>query len=119
MPLLKNNAFVADDYITVADEEALPSGGKLLVSFVRLQADWDAIAKHPALFGVRLSNTDKVEALQPYLSKIALVVLAFPSFTDGRSYSLARGLRMDVESACDRDGVALVLDEGEGRLLHP
>ena len=95
MPLLKNNAFVADDYVSVTDEEALPSGGKLLVGFVRLQADWDAIAKHPALFGVRLSNTDKVEALQPYLSKIALVVLAFPSFTDGRAYSLARGLRLD------------------------
>ena len=81
MPLLKNNAFVADDYVSVTDEEALPSGGKLLVGFVRLQADWDAIAKHPALFGVRLSNTDKVEALQPYLSKIALVAVSYTHLT--------------------------------------
>ena len=95
MPLLKNNAFVADDYTTVADEAALPEGGKLLLSFARLQKEWDIVAKHPAMIGVRLANTDRVEALFPYLSKITLIVLAFPSFTDGRSYSIARGLRLD------------------------
>ena len=95
MPLLKNSAFVNDDYVTVDDDAALPEGGKLLVSFGRLQKDWDAIAKHPAMIGVRLANTDRVEALSPYLSKVTLVVLAFPAFSDGRSYSIARGLRLD------------------------
>ena len=95
MPLLKNNAFVADDYQTVADDAALPEVGKLLLSFARLQKEWDIVAKHPAMIGVRLANTDRVEALFPYLSKITLIVLAFPSFTDGRSYSIARGLRLD------------------------
>jgi uncharacterized protein (DUF934 family) len=95
MPLLKNNAFVADDYVTIADDAQLPEDGKLLLSFARLQKDWDAVAKNPAMIGVRLANTDKVDALQPYLSKVALVVLAFPAFNDGRSYSIARGLRLD------------------------
>ena len=95
MPLLKNNTFVPDDYVTVADDSALPEDGRLLLSFARLQRDWDAVAKNPAMIGVRLANTDKVEALQPYLSKVALVVLSFPAFNDGRSYSIARGLRLD------------------------
>ncbi len=95
MPLLKNNAFVADDYASVDDEAVLPEGGKILLSFARLQKDWDAIANHPAMFGARLANTDKIEDLQPFLSKVALVVLNFPGFNDGRSYSLARQLRLD------------------------
>ncbi len=95
MPLLKNNAFVADDYVSVADDFALPEASKVLVSFTRLQKDWDAIAKLPALVGVNLANTDKAEALEPYLARIALAVLSFPSFTDGRSYSIARALRQN------------------------
>ncbi|MBG1231590.1 DUF934 domain-containing protein [Aestuariivirga litoralis] len=95
MPLLKNSQFVDDDYITVGDEDALPQAGRVLVSFPRLKKEWDEIAKLPAMVGVRLANTDKVEELTPYLSKIALVVLSFPAFTDGRSYSIARGLRLD------------------------
>jgi len=95
MPLLKNNAFVADQFVDVGDDDALPDGGKVIVSFARLARDWDQLAKFTGLLGVRLLNTDKVEALAPYISQIALVVLTFPAFGDGRSYSLARGLCLD------------------------
>ena len=95
MPLFKNNAFVPDDYVSVADETALPDSSHLLVSFWRLQSDWNAIANHSASFGMRLANTDKVETLQPFLGKLALIVLAFPAFNDGRSYSIARALRLN------------------------
>ena len=95
MPLLKNNAFVPDDFVDVTDADVLPDGGKLIISFGRLQRDWNVIAAHPATFGVRLINSDKVESLRPYLAKLALVVLVFPAFSDGRSYSIARALRLD------------------------
>ena len=95
MPLLKNNAFLPEDYVTVADEDALPQSGKVLLSFTRLKKDWDEVAKLPAMVAVRLANTDKVEELKPYVSKIALVQLPFPAFNDGRSYSIARELRLD------------------------
>jgi uncharacterized protein (DUF934 family) len=95
MPLLKNNAFVQDGWTTLADEWALPEVGKITVSLPRLTKDWDLLAKFPGLLGVKLSNTDKVEALAPYLSRLGIIVLAFPAFTDGRAYSLARGLRLD------------------------
>ena len=95
MPLLKNNTFVTDEWTVLTDDDATPDGGKIIVSFVRLAKDWDSLAKFPGVLGVKLANTDKVEALAPYLSQIAIIVLAFPAFTDGRAYSLARGLRLD------------------------
>jgi uncharacterized protein (DUF934 family) len=95
MPLLKNNAFVQDDWITLADDAELPAGGRIIVSLPRLIKDWDQLAKFTGELGVRLANTDKVEALSPYISQLVLIVLVFPAFSDGRSYSLARGLRLD------------------------
>jgi len=95
MPLLKNNAFVQDDWTTLDDEATLPDGGKIVVSFTRLVRDWDTLAKFPGVLGVKLANTDKPESLAPYLSQIAIIVLAFPAFTDGRAYSIARGFRLD------------------------
>jgi uncharacterized protein (DUF934 family) len=95
MPLLRNNAFVADAWQMLADEAALAEGGRSIVTFGRLQKDWDTLAKYTGLLGVTIPNTLRAEELAPYLSKLALVVLAFPTFTDGRSYSLARQLRLD------------------------
>jgi uncharacterized protein (DUF934 family) len=95
MPLLKNNAFIRDEWTVLNDDTETPDGGKIIVSFVRLAKDWDMLAKFPGVLGVKLSNTDRVEALAPYLSQLGIIVLAFPAFTDGRAYSLARGLRLD------------------------
>ena len=39
------------------------------------------------------TNIDRVEALTLFLPRLALIVLPFPSFTDGRAYSLARQIR--------------------------
>jgi len=46
------------------------------------------------LTGVMLANSVDVEALAPDLPRLALVVLHFPKWTDGRAYSQARLLRM-------------------------
>lgn len=43
--------------------------------------------------GVALANTVDVEALAPDLGRIALVVLHFPKWTDGRAYSQGHVLR--------------------------
>ena len=95
MPLLKNNAFIADEWTTLLDDAELPDGGKIIVSFARLAKDWDTLVEFPGVLGLALANTDRVEALAPYLSQLAIIVLAFPAFTDGRAYSLAKGLRLD------------------------
>lgn len=43
--------------------------------------------------GVALGNTDDVALLGPDTARLALVVLHFPKWTDGRAYSQARLLR--------------------------
>jgi len=42
---------------------------------------------------VRLEAGDDARALLPYLDRIALIEVSFPSFRDGRGYSAARILR--------------------------
>jgi uncharacterized protein (DUF934 family) len=49
--------------------------------------------------GVMLANDQDVESLQPHLDRIALVVLQFPKWTDGRAYSQARLLRTRLRYA--------------------
>jgi uncharacterized protein (DUF934 family) len=93
MPLLKNGQFVSDDWVTLADEAPLPDAGDVVVSFDRLQKDWESFAKFTGQVGVTVPNTARAEALNPYLSRIGLVVLTFPAFADGRAYSIARQLR--------------------------
>jgi uncharacterized protein (DUF934 family) len=95
MPLLKNNSFVTDAWTTLGDDEPIADGTRVIVSMNRLQRDWDQLAKHTGLLGLALPNTAKTSDVSPYLSKVVLISLAFPAFTDGRSYSLARQLRLD------------------------
>ncbi len=46
-----------------------------------------------APIGVLWPNNRKVSELAPYLDRLALVALVFPTFKDGRAYSQARLLR--------------------------
>jgi uncharacterized protein (DUF934 family) len=42
---------------------------------------------------VDLIQTDDPEALRPYLADLRLIRVAFPSFSDGRAFTVARRLR--------------------------
>lgn len=50
------------------------------------------IASHTG--AVNLANTDDPEALIPYLADLTLIRIAFPTFSDGRAFTIARRLRM-------------------------
>jgi hypothetical protein len=52
MPLLKNNAFIQDEWTKLNEEEATPEGGKIIVSFARLAKEWDSLAKFPGVLNV-------------------------------------------------------------------
>ncbi|MES2664848.1 MAG: DUF934 domain-containing protein [Pseudomonadota bacterium] len=41
-----------------------------------------------------LANTDDPALVQPYLADLTLIRVAFPAFSDGRGFTLARRLRM-------------------------
>ncbi|MGB8313036.1 MAG: DUF934 domain-containing protein, partial [Aestuariivirga sp.] len=93
MRLLKNNAFVADVWTHVGAEGDLPEGGNVCIFFSRLKNEWDSLARFPGQLGAVLSNTDHADDVAHFLPHLALVILPFPAFVDGRAYSIARQIR--------------------------
>jgi uncharacterized protein (DUF934 family) len=93
MPLIKNGRVVADRYVAILDDAPLPEGVPVIVPAVRFLADAEEILRRDAATGVIWPNNRKVAELAPYLDRLALVVLVFPTFKDGRAYSQARLLR--------------------------
>jgi uncharacterized protein (DUF934 family) len=93
MPLIKNGAVVADAYVTVSDDAALPDGKAVIVTAARLVANAVEILARKAPVGVIWPNNKNVADLAPLLDRLAAVALVFPTFKDGRAYSQARLLR--------------------------
>jgi uncharacterized protein (DUF934 family) len=93
MPLVKNGKIAGDAFIHIADEAEIPAGGAVLISAARFLADADALSRRLGKTGVIWSNNRDVDDLVPYLDRLAVVALVFPTFRDGRAYSQARLLR--------------------------
>jgi uncharacterized protein (DUF934 family) len=93
MPLIKNGAIITDPYVTVSDDAALPEAAPVIVTAARLVANPADILTRDEPVGVIWPNNKNVADLVPFLDRLAVVALAFPSFRDGRAYSQARLLR--------------------------
>lgn len=93
MPLVKNGKIVDDPFVRVIDDAPAVDGGAILLPAARLLADAGDLAQRPGLTGVLWPNDRPVAELAPYLDKLAVVALIFPTFRDGRAYSQARVLR--------------------------
>ena len=92
MALISEGRFAEDSWRRLADEESLPKGGNCIVSEARLAEAASALSAEAPL-GVFLSNTADPTKLAPYLSRLALIAIAFPAHGDGRGFSLARLIR--------------------------
>jgi len=97
MPLVKGGRIADDRFVRVLDDAPLPEGVPVLVPAARLLADAGDLRRHAAPVGVLWPNSQRVTELVPHLNWIALVVLEFPKFKDGRAYSQARQLREQYE----------------------
>jgi uncharacterized protein (DUF934 family) len=93
MPLLNNTGFVEDDWTHLGTEDLLPTSGDIVVPFARLLMEWEQLLKHDGRLGAVVANVERAEALTLFLPRLALIILPFPAFTDGRAYSLARKIR--------------------------
>jgi uncharacterized protein (DUF934 family) len=93
MPLVKHGRITTDLFVHVADGAELPGDGAILVSAARFLEDPEALAQRPGKTGVIWPNNRDLDDLVPYLDRLAVVALVFPSFRDGRAYSQARLLR--------------------------
>jgi uncharacterized protein (DUF934 family) len=93
MPLVKNGKTTNDDFVHIADDVAIPSEGAVLISAARFVSDAEALSLRAARTGVIWPNNRDLDDLVPYLDRVAVVALVFPSFRDGRAYTQARLLR--------------------------
>lgn len=76
----------------LADDDAL-GVDQAVLSFGRAINELDGLNGR---YGVRVAPGDDVRKLAPFLSKVALIEVAFPGYRDGRGYSTARILRQDL-----------------------
>jgi len=89
MALWKNGRFEADSFAAVADDADLPDGA-IVVSLKRFLAQREDLLARNTPLGVLLQPADRLEPISGDLSRLAVLVLAFPKFADGRGFSLAR-----------------------------
>jgi uncharacterized protein (DUF934 family) len=93
MPLVKNTKISDDAFVHIADDAPLPADGAVLISAARFLEDPDLISRRLGKTGVVWPNNRDLDDLVPYLDRLAVVALVFPTFRDGRAYSQARLLR--------------------------
>ena len=93
MPLVKDGKIATDIFAHVADGVELPGDGAVLVSAARFLEGPEALLKRVGKLGVIWPNNRDLDDLVPYLDRLAVVALVFPTFRDGRAYSQARLLR--------------------------
>ena len=93
MPLVKNGQIVDDEFVAIAGDAELPADGAVLIPAARFLANAEALAARNSPVGVLWPNNRDVAELEPWLDRLALVVLVFPTFRDGRAHSQARRLR--------------------------
>jgi uncharacterized protein (DUF934 family) len=108
---------VEDPFTTVSDDEPLPRGD-VVISLARFQAEGDRLLSEGRSVGVRLEAGEEVESLAYDLPRIAVVVLVFPKYTDGRLYSAARLLRQRYGYAGEVRAVGDVLREQAGFMVR-
>jgi uncharacterized protein (DUF934 family) len=123
MPLLiKLNAKgadqVEDGFVSVLDEDPIPQGADIIVSLARLKAEGEALLASGVAVGVQIEPADAVEDLEGFLSRLALVALAFPKFRDGRAFTSATLLRQRLGFKGEIRAVGDVLREQAGFMLR-
>jgi uncharacterized protein (DUF934 family) len=91
--IIKDLRIIADECQHLADEAALPVQGRFTVSLVRWRKERETLAGSAGRLGVRIPNTEDIDALWPELAGVAMIVLEFPKFGDGRAFSQASVLR--------------------------
>lgn len=108
--VFRNSAFVNDDVLAVADHDAIPAEGPIVVSLTRWRGERTMLAARKGSVGVRIEVAEAIESDDDFAGA-ALVVLPFPKFSDGRSYSKARALRERLGFAGEIRAVGDVLQD--------
>ncbi|MGA2288103.1 DUF934 domain-containing protein [Bradyrhizobium sp.] len=93
MPLVKSGKISGDGFVHIADDAEIPGAGAVLISGARFLANAETLSRRAGQTGVIWPNNRDVDELVPWIDRLAVIALVFPSFRDGRAYSQARLLR--------------------------
>ena len=106
MPLINDTGFVADTWVRVGADEAFPEADSIIVPFSRIEEALslpsplagegdpkDRVRGKKQHLGIHIPNTTLPAILAPYFNNLALISIEFPSFADGRGFSIARAIR--------------------------
>lgn len=97
MPIIRDNKYEENSWVTIADDVSIPDGGDVIISLERLKGlDAGEAFSRSGRIGVAVENYEDIQELGPWLTRLDLVQLSFPAFTDGRAYSQARILRTQL-----------------------
>ncbi len=90
MPQLIDRVGLAEDIWTVLGaDDALPGSGAVILPPERLAEGLDSGLE----LGVHLPNDSDPESVKPHFDRLSLISVDFPSFTDGRGFSIGHCLR--------------------------
>jgi phosphoadenosine phosphosulfate reductase len=89
------HGFLEDVWRILADDEAMPTEGRLIVSLARWRTERPARtgASSGKSLGIALQPHERLDPAADDIGRLALIALVLPKFTDGRAYSTARRLR--------------------------
>jgi uncharacterized protein (DUF934 family) len=94
MPQLIDRLGPAEDIWTMLGaEDALPDGGAVIVPLERLDEALVAALESGLKLGVHLPNDTDPESVKPHFDRLSLISVGFPSFADGRGFSIGHCLR--------------------------
>ena len=88
--LLDRTGEIEDHWPLIADLDALPDQGYALVPLARLS---EALSNQSIYLGAQVPNDTDPHDLLPYFGRLGLISVDFPSFADGRGFSIAAMLR--------------------------
>jgi len=89
----RNGRFEPDGWRRLADDEAIPAEGGVLLPVARFlgEAAADTLGNKPV--GVVVGPADRVRDLVPHFDRLAVIAVDFPKYNDGRGFSHATLLR--------------------------
>lgn len=91
MPLRDANGLTPNLWVRLSEGQVAPKGAKVIVPLERLREE--GIPEGAGAVGVHVPNDTDARTLSEHLPRLSLVSVAFPSFSDGRGFSIARRLR--------------------------
>jgi uncharacterized protein (DUF934 family) len=91
MPLIKDEGVVCHDWRPAEPGDDLAHTSHLIAPLDRLDEVLDGQAGLP--IGLALANDADLALVTPHFKALALISVTFPSFADGRGFSLAQRIR--------------------------